>query len=150
MKLRSSFIVVGAAVTAAIVVVGCNSVLGLDPGTLGNPNGDNDTGVATTDSGTSDSHPTDTGTDTAPVDSGIDSGIDSGVDTGHDTGSDTGKDTGAVIPEGGIAAAPIAGGVIAENSKYKIIMQTSQGGSKGPMTNGKYDLHGGTVTVIPK
>lgn len=151
MKSRTSILLASAsAFAAAIAFAGCTAG---DPGTLGDPNAGEDTGGNPTDSGTGDTHvdaPTDNGVDNG-VDSGVDSGKDTGVvDSGHDTLVDT-ADTSPIIPEGGVAAAPIAGGVIATNSKYKIIMQTSQGGSpNGPMTNSKYDLHGGTVTVVPK
>jgi hypothetical protein len=143
-KLRTTILLTALASTCAFAVVACSAG---DSGTLGNT--DQDSGPNPTDSGGGDS--------VVHVDSSTDSVADSGTDTGPitDTGiKDTGKvdsapDTTPIIPEGGVASAPLAGAVIASNSKYKIIMKTTSGGSNGPMTNSKYDLHGGTVTVTP-
>jgi hypothetical protein len=141
MKLRSSIVLLSLAASASLVAA-CSAG---PEGTLGNPNVD-DTGNG------GDSIVADTGHVTA--DSGVDTGdstvTDSGIgDTGHDTKGDSLADV-PIIPEGGVASAPIAGAVIAQDAKYKLITHTSQGGSNGPMTGSKYTLHGGTVTVVPK
>jgi hypothetical protein len=143
-KLRTTILLTALASTCAFAVVACSAG---DSGTLGT-NGE-DSGGNPTDSGTGDSvvHVDSTAdsvadsSDTGPTtDSGKDSGKDSAIDT---------ADTTPIIPEGGVASAPLAGAVIASNAKYKIVMSTTEGGSNGPMTSSKYKLHGGTVTVTP-
>ena len=146
MKMRMT-IFLAALAGAALTVAGCGGASGTLADDSGAPATDSGTGgdTAVTDSGK-----TDSGGDTSSGDTG--SGDTGSGDTGSgDTGTtDTGADTGPIIPEGGVASAPVAGGAIATNSKYILITKTVQGGSNGPMTNSKYDLHGGTVTVIPK
>jgi hypothetical protein len=147
-KLRTTIFL--AAIACGSLLVGCGAG---DSGSLAD-----DTGTPVSDSGGGDTNNnTDTGSnkDTGPgTDTGPTTDTGPGTDTGPTTDSgsgDTGTDTGTVvIPDGAVAAAPVAGAVVASDSKYKLITQTTQGGSKGPMSSSKYNLHGGSVTVIPK
>ena len=86
--------------------------------------------------------------DTGAFDSGA---FDSGArDSGTDAVVDTAPDTTPILPEGGVATAPIAGAVVAHDARYTLVMSTGQGGAKGPMTSGRYDLRGAKIAVTVK
>lgn len=141
MTLRTSRAVVIASLGAALTLIGCNAVLGFSDGTLGDPAARPDTGVAVVDTGTR---------DTGSPDAGGDTGGDTAAPDSAPDVADTGVDAPPVFPEGGVAAAPIAGGLIAESPSYRLITSTTMGGGNGPPSSSKYSLHGGTVSVTPR